>query len=67
MAAKERHTARLVTVSFVVHGGDVLLLRHPPGNDRFPGQWNGIGGHVEAGEDIRGAALRELREALGIV
>ena len=64
--SKPRHSARLVTVSFVLHGGDVLLLRHPDTNDRFPGQWNGIGGHVEAGEDIRIAAARELQEEAGI-
>jgi len=65
--ARQRHSARLVTVSFVLHGGDVLLLRHPETNDRFPGQWNGIGGHVEAGEDIRASAARELREEAGVV
>lgn len=65
-AVRERHTARLVTLSFVSHGQDVLLLRHPDGNDRFAGRWNGIGGHVEAGEDIRSAALRELREEAGL-
>ncbi len=64
--SKPRHSARLVTVSFVLHGGDVLLLRHPETNDRFPGQWNGIGGHVEAGEDVRRAAARELQEEAGI-
>jgi 8-oxo-dGTP diphosphatase len=55
-----------VTVSFVCHGDDVLLLRHPADGDRFAGRWNGIGGHVEAGEDVRAAARRELREEAGI-
>jgi 8-oxo-dGTP diphosphatase len=64
--ARERHSTRLVTVSFVLHGSDVLLLRHPETNDRFPGRWNGIGGHVEAGECIRDAARREIREETGL-
>lgn len=64
--ARERHAARLVTVSFVLHGTDVLLLRHPESSDRFPGRWNGIGGHVEAGECIRDAARREIREETGL-
>ena len=61
----ERSTARLVTLSFLCSGGAVLLLRHPEDNDRFPGRWNGIGGHVEPGECIHGAARRELREEAG--
>ena len=61
-----RHTARLVTVSFVLEGDAVLLVQHPDDGDRFRGQWNGIGGHVEAGEDILDAARRELREEAGI-
>lgn len=65
-AKRERHQARLVTVAFVLCEGAVLLLRHPDHNDRWPGQWNGIGGHVEAGEDIRAAAARELREEAGL-
>jgi len=62
----ERVDARLVVVTFVTCDDEVLLLRHPPGNDRFPGQWNGIGGHVEPGEGIQEAAARELREEAGI-
>ena len=44
----------------------MLLLRHPTDADRFAGQWNGVGGHVEAGEDVRSAARRELREEAGV-
>lgn len=62
----ERHSARLVTVSFVFHGTDVLLMRHPETSDRFAGRWNGIGGHVEPGEDIRESARREIREETGL-
>lgn len=62
----ERHRARLVTLSFVLNGGDVLLLRHPDDGDRFRGRWNGIGGHIEPGEDVRAAARRELREEAGL-
>ena len=58
--------ARLATVAFVTSGDDVLLLRHPPHADRFAGLWNGIGGHVEADEDVRSAARRELREETGL-
>lgn len=61
-----RHTARLATVAFLRCGDEVLLLRHGPASDRFAGRWNGIGGHVEPGEDIRAAARRELREEAGI-
>ena len=46
----ERHVARLATVAFVTCGDDVLLLRHPPQAERFAGLWNGVGGHVEAGD-----------------
>jgi 8-oxo-dGTP diphosphatase len=63
---RPRHSARLVTLSFVSDGEAVLLVRHPRGNDRFAGRWNGVGGHVEAGEDVRAAALRELREETGL-
>lgn len=61
-----RHTTRLATVAFLRCGEEVLLLRHAAGSDRFAGRWNGVGGHVEPGEDIRAAARRELREEAGV-
>ena len=63
---RSRHAAHLATVAFVRNGDDVLLLRHPRDGARFAGLWNGVGGHVEQGEDVRGAARRELREEAGL-
>lgn len=60
------HRARVVTLAFLRHGDALLLIRHPDTSPRFAGQWNGIGGHVEAGEGVRAAALRELREEAGV-
>jgi 8-oxo-dGTP diphosphatase len=64
--SRERHAARLVTLCFVLHGGDVLLARRREDSDRFGGLWNGIGGHVEPGECILESARRELREEAGL-
>jgi len=65
-AGRPRHVARLATVSFVRCGERLLLLRHAAGSDRFAGRWNGVGGHVEAGEGVRAAARRELLEEAGL-
>lgn len=46
--------------------GRVLLLKGSPYKRRWAGVFNGIGGHVEAGEDVMEAALRELAEETGI-
>lgn len=63
---RPRHMARLATVSFVRCAGQLLLLRHGAGSDRFAGRWNGVGGHVEADEGVRAAARRELFEEAGL-
>jgi len=60
------HRARIVTLAFVRQGDALLLIRHPDTSPRFAGQWNGIGGHVEAGEGVCTAARRELREEAGV-
>lgn len=51
---------------FPRHGRDVLLLKGAPDKLIWPRLYNGLGGHVEAGEDILSAARREAAEESGL-
>jgi 8-oxo-dGTP diphosphatase len=66
--AASRHRYHVVprTLCFVRHGDDVLLLKGAPHKRIWAGRYNGLGGHVEAGEDVLGATLREVREEAGL-
>jgi 8-oxo-dGTP diphosphatase len=46
--------------------GEVLLLEGSADKKIWAGHYNGIGGHIEAGEDIQSSAERELLEETGI-
>jgi 8-oxo-dGTP pyrophosphatase MutT (NUDIX family) len=46
---------------FIVHGDRVLLRKH----EKY-GIWLSVGGHVELDEDPNQAALREVREEVGL-
>lgn len=47
--------------------GELYLQRRPMWKDIQPGKWDtAVGGHVDFGEDIHTALLREAREELGI-
>lgn len=46
---------------FVVHNGKVLLRKH----DKY-GVWISVGGHIEPDEDPNAAAVREVKEEVGL-
>ncbi len=54
------------TLSFVTQGDALLLLKGAADKPIFPGLYNGVGGHVEADEDVFAAAYREIREETGL-
>ena len=54
-------------LSFLLRGEQVLLLRIAEGRGSWSGLLNGIGGHIEQGEDPRTAALREIKEECGLI
>jgi len=53
------------TLCFLINEGAVLLLHGSPKKRIWPNKYNGLGGHVEANEDIYSAARREIAEEAG--
>lgn len=54
------------TLVFLIRGERVLLLRGAPDKKLWANRYNGLGGHLEPGEDPLRAALREVQEEAGI-
>ncbi len=62
----DRYCVSPRTLCFITCGDEILLLRGSPGKPIWPNQYNGVGGHIEAREDVQSAALREIREETGL-
>ena len=65
-ASAGRYTVIPRVLVFVFNDSDVLLLKGAPTKRIWANRYNGVGGHVEAGEDVYAAARRETCEETGL-
>lgn len=56
----------VVVVCVINEQNEILLTLRSPDKEKYPGTWENTGGALEAGEESRTAAVRELFEETGI-
>jgi 8-oxo-dGTP diphosphatase len=64
--SKDRYMLIPRTLIFIIRGESVLLLKGAAHKRIWSNRYNGVGGHIEMGEDVYTAAKRELIEETGL-
>lgn len=64
--SRDRYMVIPRTAIFLRRGDNYLLLKGAPTKRLWANKYNGLGGHIERGEDALSAAKRELFEETGL-
>ena len=64
--SRDRYTVIPRTAIFLRRGASYLLLKGAPTKRLWANKYNGLGGHIEKGENALAAAKRELLEETGL-
>jgi len=64
--SSDRYSIIPRTLIFLICGENILLLKGSLNKRLWAGLYNGVGGHIDHGEDVLSAARRELHEETGL-
>ena len=64
--SKDRYRMIPRVLVFAARGESVLFIKGAPSKKNWPNLYNGVGGHVEKGEDFLSATHREFKEETGL-